>query len=84
MIESLACGTPVIAWRRGSVPEIIDHGATGFIVESVHEAVAAVRRLDTIDRTVCRQTFERRFDADRMAREYVTVYQQVIRRAERS
>jgi len=80
MIESLACGTPVIAWRKGSVPEIIDDGATGFIVESVEEAVRAVRSLDAIDRTTCRRAFERRFDADRMASEYTKVYQQVIER----
>jgi glycosyltransferase involved in cell wall biosynthesis len=80
MIESLACGTPVIAWRKGSVPEIIDDGVTGFIVESVEEAVRAVRSLDAIDRATCRRAFEMRFDADRMAGEYTKVYEQVIER----
>jgi glycosyltransferase involved in cell wall biosynthesis len=80
MIESLACGTPVIAWRRGSVPEVIDDGVTGFIVDSVDAAVRAVSRLDAIDRLVCRRTFEKRFDAKRMACEYVKVYEQVIGR----
>jgi glycosyltransferase involved in cell wall biosynthesis len=80
MIESLACGTPVIAWRRGSVPEIIDEGVTGFIVDSVDAAVQAVGRLDQIDRRVCRRTFDSRFDAERMARDYVRVYEQAIER----
>jgi glycosyltransferase involved in cell wall biosynthesis len=83
MIESLACGTPVIAWRRGSTPEIIDDGQTGFIVDNIDAAVRAVSRLDEIDRRVCRRTFETRFDANRMAREYVTVYEQVIERMRR-
>jgi glycosyltransferase involved in cell wall biosynthesis len=80
LIEALACGTPVIAWGRGSVPEIIDEGVTGFIVDSVAEAVAAVRKLDAIDRAACRRAFEARFDADRMASEYVKIYRQVIAR----
>jgi glycosyltransferase involved in cell wall biosynthesis len=83
MIESLACATPVIAWRRGSVPEIIDDGVTGFIVDSVEGAVDAVGRLDQIDRHACRTAFETRFDANRMAREYVKVYEQVIERTRR-
>lgn len=78
MIEALACATPVIAWRRGSVPEVIDDGVTGFIVDSIDAAVQAVGRLDEIDRLGCRRVFETRFDANRMAREYVKVYEQVI------
>jgi glycosyltransferase involved in cell wall biosynthesis len=78
MIESLACATPVIAWRRGSVPEVIDDGVTGFIVDSIDAAVQAIGRLDRIDRRRCRDVFEARFDANRMAREYVKVYEQVI------
>jgi glycosyltransferase involved in cell wall biosynthesis len=74
MIEALACGTPVIAWRRGSVPEVIADGLTGFIVENVDEAVRAVDRIDRLDRRTCRQEFERRFDAARMTRDYVQVY----------
>jgi glycosyltransferase involved in cell wall biosynthesis len=80
LIEALACGTPVIALRRGSVPELIDHGVTGFIVEDVDGAVSAVGQLETIDRRACRRTFEERFDAHRMAREYVQIYHQVIER----
>jgi glycosyltransferase involved in cell wall biosynthesis len=75
MIEALACGTPVVAWRIGSVPEIIEHGRTGFIVESVDEAVDAVRHIDGLQRSACRRAFESRFSATRMAREYVKVYQ---------
>ena len=75
MIESLACGTPVIAWRFGSVPEVIDDGRTGFIVESMDQAVEAVARVRGLNRETCRQVFEERFDAARMTREYVEVYQ---------
>ena len=77
MIESLACGTPVIAWRNGSVPEVIDDGRTGFIVESVDEAVSAVSRVGGLNRETCRQVFEERFDAERMTREYVEVYERL-------
>jgi glycosyltransferase involved in cell wall biosynthesis len=78
MIESLACGTPVIAWRNGSVPEVIDDGRTGFIVESVDEAAQAVARVSDLNRETCHQVFEERFDAARMAREYVEVYQRLL------
>jgi glycosyltransferase involved in cell wall biosynthesis len=78
MIEAMACGTPVIAFRRGSVPEVIDDGVTGFVVETVEEAAAAVGRIDDISRWQCRQRFERRFDAARMARDYVEVYRQLV------
>jgi len=74
MIEAMACGTPVVAWRRGSVPEIVDHGETGFIVETEDEAVAAVERLHLIDRRVVRDVFERRFTANVMARNYLQLY----------
>ena len=77
MIESLACGTPVIAWRNGSVPEVIDDGRTGFIVESVDEAVQAVARVSGLNRETCHQIFEERFDAARMTHEYVEVYQRL-------
>jgi glycosyltransferase involved in cell wall biosynthesis len=80
MIEALACGTPVIAWRRGSVAEVIEHGRTGFIVESMDEAVAAVRAIGTIDRRACRAAFETRFTAARMAADYVSVYERVADR----
>jgi glycosyltransferase involved in cell wall biosynthesis len=78
MIEALACGTPVIAWRRGSVPEVLEHGVTGYIVESVDEAVQAVGSLDRLSRGRCRERFEQRFDAERMATDYVHVYRRVI------
>jgi len=67
MIESMACGTPVIAFNRGSVPEVIDHGVTGFIVDDEAGAAAAVERLDELDRTQVRETFDRRFTSRRMA-----------------
>ena len=78
VIEALACGTPVIAWRQGSVPELIDHGRTGFIVESIEDAVAAVHEAAGLDRAVCRRSFERRFAAARMARDYELVYRRVL------
>ncbi len=77
MIESLACGTPVVAIRGGSVPEIIDHGVTGFVCDSLDEAIDATRRVGTLDRRVCRRTFERRFTAARMAEEYIQLYRRL-------
>jgi glycosyltransferase involved in cell wall biosynthesis len=78
MIEALACGTPVIAWRRGSVPEVLEDGVTGYIVEDIDEAVRAVGGLDRLNRTACRASFEERFDARRMAMDHVEVYRRVI------
>lgn len=78
MIESLACGTPVVAFPCGSVPEVLRHGETGFIVHSVDEAVAALARISDIDRARCRADFEERFSATRMARDYVAVYRTLI------
>jgi glycosyltransferase involved in cell wall biosynthesis len=63
MIEAMACGTPVIAWRNGSVPEIVEEGITGFVVESIDEAVQAVGRISELSRLICRQRFEERYDA---------------------
>jgi glycosyltransferase involved in cell wall biosynthesis len=80
MIEALACGTPVIAWREGSVPEVIQDGVTGFVVESINDAVSAVGRLQWLDRRDCRHAFESRFDAARMAEEYVTIYRRLVDR----
>lgn len=74
MIEAMACGTPIIAWNCGSVPEVVDDGVTGFIVGSENEAVASVRRLDMLDRRQVRRTFERRFTARRMADDYLSIY----------
>jgi hypothetical protein len=70
MIEAMACGTPVIAYRRGSVPEVVDDGVTGFVVDSEDEAVAAVKRIGGLDRRTVRATFEKRFTARRMAEQY--------------
>lgn len=78
MIESLACGTPVIAYERGSVPEVLQHGVTGYIVHNQQEAIQAASRVNQIDRRRCRDAFERRFTADKMASRYVQVYQALI------
>lgn len=76
MIESMACGTPVIAYANGSVPEIIEEGVSGFIVESQQEALNAISKLYTINRRVIRETFERRFSVNRMTNDYLSVYEQ--------
>ncbi|MGY4799919.1 glycosyltransferase family 4 protein [Teichococcus aerofrigidensis] len=78
MIEAMACGTPVIAMRRGSVPEVMEDGLTGFIVENEDEAVAAVARIPSLDRGQVRARFEQRFTARRMAEDYVSVYEELI------
>ena len=78
MIEALACGVPVIAFPMGSVPEIIDHGRTGFVVDSIDEAVTAVESLNEIERAECRREFERRFVSTRMAADYVREYSRLI------
>ena len=78
LIEALACGTPVLAYRRGSIPEIIDDGVTGFVCENLGEMAEAVERLALIDRRRCRSAFEERFTADRMARDYVALYERII------
>jgi glycosyltransferase involved in cell wall biosynthesis len=74
MIEAMACGTPVIAWRCGSVPEVVDHGVTGFIVTSEDEAVKAVEAAAGLDRSEIRRVFEQRFSSKVMARNYLTLY----------
>ncbi|HYF68021.1 MAG TPA: glycosyltransferase family 4 protein [Ohtaekwangia sp.] len=79
MIESLACGTPVVAYGLGSVPEVLENGKTGFVVHDIERAVHAVARIDQISRDYCRQTFEERFEARRMAIEYVEIYEKIIR-----
>jgi glycosyltransferase involved in cell wall biosynthesis len=77
MIESLACGTPVIAYRHGSVPEIINDGSTGFIVNSRKSAVHALEKVQYLDRRLCRSVFEERFSASRMTNDYLRVYETV-------
>jgi len=78
MIEAMACGTPVIAFRCGSVPEVLDHGVSGFIVESMDEAVAAVPQALAHDRRIVRGCFEARFSVERMAADYVEVYERLL------
>ena len=77
MIEALACGTPVVAFRGGSVVEILEDGVNGFVVDSIEQAVEATRRVRTLDRRTCRLTFERRFTAARMAADYLAVYRRL-------
>jgi glycosyltransferase involved in cell wall biosynthesis len=74
LIEAMAFATPVVAWKEGAVPEIVDDGVTGFVVNSIEQAVAAIARLDQLDRRLVRATFERRFSADRMVQDYQAVY----------
>ena len=78
MIESLACGTPVIAYRHGSVPEVLADTRAGFVVEELDEAVDAVRRIPSVSRRRCRDLFEERFTVARMAHDYVGVYERLI------
>lgn len=78
VIEAMACGTPVIAMRRGSMPELIDDGVTGFLVDSVDEAVTAIARVDEIDRAAVRQAVADRFTVDHMADAYVALYRQIL------
>jgi glycosyltransferase involved in cell wall biosynthesis len=80
LIESMACGTPVIAFNRGSMPEIIRDGETGYLVADIEGAANAVGGIHTIDRSACRADVERRFTNTRMARDYVRVYQQILNR----
>lgn len=80
MIEAMACGTPVLAFRRGSVPEIVDDGVTGRIVDSMDEAISALPEVLALDRRVVWQRFEERFSATRMANDYVSVYRNLLRR----
>jgi glycosyltransferase involved in cell wall biosynthesis len=78
VIEALACGTPVIAFRRGAMPELIDHGVTGFLVDTVEEAAACIERVSELDRRACRAAAEQRFSVDRMADEYVRLYRRIV------
>jgi len=78
LIEALACATPVIAFNRGSVPEIISNGKTGYIVENISEAVAALQRIREISRDECRKTFENRFSATIMAKNYLRLYEMLV------
>jgi glycosyltransferase involved in cell wall biosynthesis len=79
LIESLACGTPVIAFGRGSIPEIIKHGETGYVVNDIELAVEAVAAVTSLERSTCRQDAEKRFSHTRMARDYVHVYEKILK-----
>jgi glycosyltransferase involved in cell wall biosynthesis len=78
MIEAAACGTPVIAYPCGSVPEIVEEGATGFLVHNVDEAVHAVKRAAMLDRSHIRRRFEQRFTVEQMTNKYVDVYSRLL------
>jgi glycosyltransferase involved in cell wall biosynthesis len=78
----MACGTPVVAYNRGSVPEIVDEGVSGFIVEDEISAVAAVGRLPQVNRDAVRKRFEARFTARRMALDYLAAYRSIMEAAE--
>jgi glycosyltransferase involved in cell wall biosynthesis len=81
MVEALACGTPVVAWPHGSVPEVMEDGVTGFVVEEVEQAARVVSRLTSFDRRWCREAFEKRFTATRMAGDYVKIYEQLLEKS---
>jgi glycosyltransferase involved in cell wall biosynthesis len=78
MIEAMACGTPTIAFRCGSVPEVIENGLTGFIVENEDDAVKAVKKVGVLNRAKCRATFERKFTVCRMAKHYLSIYESLV------
>lgn len=78
VVEAMACGTPVIATRRGSMPELIDHGVTGFLVDTLDEAVEAIGRVGEIDRAACRAAAVSRFSVDRMADNYLDLYRSLV------
>jgi len=80
VVEAMACGTPVIAFRRGSMPELIDEGVTGVIVDDVETATRAIARVGELDRTTIRETAVRRFSRDRMISDYESVYEQILSR----
>ncbi|MDP1027551.1 glycosyltransferase family 4 protein [Sphingomonas sp. KR1UV-12] len=78
VVEAMACGTPVIAFARGSMPELIEDGVTGFLVDTVDQAVAAIARVDAIDRAACRRAVAERFSVDRMADDYIALYRRIL------
>jgi glycosyltransferase involved in cell wall biosynthesis len=81
MIEAMACGAPVIAFRRGAVPEVLEDGVTGYIVDGIDDAVRAVALAGRLPRERIRRRFEERFTADRMAKDYIAVYRRLINQA---
>jgi len=80
IVEAMACGTPVVAFNKGSMPELISDGTTGFLVENKEEAIEKIKMIDTISRQDCREHVERHFSKEIMARRYMDVYRQILRR----
>ena len=80
LIEAMACGLPIVAYPFGSVPELLEDGVTGFVVNNINEAAGAIRKLHTIDRGMCRLRFEQRFTAKRMAQDYLAIYDRILKR----
>jgi glycosyltransferase involved in cell wall biosynthesis len=78
IIEAMACGTPVVAYRQGAIPELIEDGISGFIVDNLDEAVQALHRIPSVDRRRCRARFEERFNVTRMAHDYMSIYERLI------
>jgi glycosyltransferase involved in cell wall biosynthesis len=78
VIEAMACGTPVVACHRGSMPEVIAHGHTGFLVASADEALECLQHIPALKRTACRQWVEARFSVDRMVEEYQCLYKRIV------
>ncbi len=81
VVEAMACGTPVIAFKRGSMPELIEHGVTGFLVDTLDEAIQAIGRIGEIDRARCRAVVKARFTVDRMADRYLSLYRSLLEKA---
>ena len=82
LLEAMACGTPVVAFRHGSVPEVLEEGVSGFVVDSMEDAIEAARRIGEgeLDRSRVRAAFEQRFSADRMAKDYLELYAELAAR----
>jgi glycosyltransferase involved in cell wall biosynthesis len=78
LIEAMSCGTPVIAFNDGSVPEVLDDGITGFIVDNTEEAIKAVEKVASLSRETVRETFTEKFTSRRMAKDYLRLYEQLI------
>jgi glycosyltransferase involved in cell wall biosynthesis len=78
VVEAMACGTPTVAFCRGSMPELITDGIDGFLVSTVDQAVTALSHIDALDRRMCRETARQRFDVDRMAGEYADLYERIL------
>jgi glycosyltransferase involved in cell wall biosynthesis len=78
VVEAMICGTPVVAYRKGSMPEVVDEGLTGRLVDDVDQAVAAVAGLGELDRAACRARARSRFGADRMVDDYLAIYREIV------